>query len=224
MNKLLLTALATAAAFGANVPKATVTGSYIEARNADVYTGPCYANSEVNMMGNLAVVGWKIDRGTVEGVKVDGLAVVGVLRANTTLGDVHVSAYPVKSVLIVDERADAKQRVALQTFAKRMGGDLLGEVQKVEVRPISLTFADNNLHSVRGKLEAGELARIETRPIGDGDHHCSNEEVWYSPLTKVDHYMAGYTLAAEFKGTGLDTTFAAPEKRSAFVGTFHLND
>ncbi|MCU0248423.1 MAG: DUF1326 domain-containing protein [Bryobacter sp.] len=170
MNKLLLTALATAVAFGANVPKATVTGSYIEARNADVYTGPCYANSEVNMMGNLAVVGWKIDRGTVEGVKVDGLAVVGVLRASTTLGDVHVSAYPVKSVLIVDERADAKQRVALQTFAKRMGGDLLGEVQKVEVRPISLTFADNNLHSVRGKLEAGELARIETRPSGEGDH------------------------------------------------------
>ncbi len=202
----------------------TVEGTYVEARNADIYTGPCYANSEVNMMGNLAVMGWRIEKGSFEGVDLAGLGVVGVVRASSTLGDVIVSAYPVQSVLIVDQKASAAQRVALQAFAKRMGGDLFSKVVRVEVAPVSLEFDKNNLHSVKANLKAGELASIETRPIGDGDHHCSNEEVWYQPLTKVDHAMAGYALAHDFKGQGLDATWSSPLKRSAFVGSFHLND
>ncbi len=202
----------------------TVEGTYVEARNADIYTGPCYANSEVNMLGNMAVMGWRIEKGAFEGVDLSGLGVVGVVRANSTLGDVIVSAYPVQSVLIVDQKASAPQRVALQAFAKRMGGDLFGNVVRVEVAPVTLEFDKNNLHSVKANLKAGELASIETRPIGDGDHHCSNEEVWYSPLTKVDHAMAGYALAHDFKGKGLDATWSSPLKRSAFVGSFHLND
>src|SRR5436190_22266545 len=88
----------------------TVEGTYVEARNADIYTGPCYANSDVNMMGNLAVMGWRIEKGSFDGVELGGLGVVGVVRASSTLGDVIVSAYPVQSVLIVDEKASAEQR------------------------------------------------------------------------------------------------------------------
>lgn len=222
----LSTTLATGLSFaaGPNPNLNTVEGTYVEARNADIYTGPCYANSEVNMLGNLAVMGWRIEKGAFEGVDLSGLGVVGVVRANSTLGDVIVSAYPVHSVLIVDQKATGRQRAALQAFAKRMGGDLFGNVVRVEVAPVTLEFDKNNLHSVKANLKAGELASIETRPIGDGDHHCSNEEVWYAPLTKVDHAMAGYALAHDFKGKGLDATWSSPLKRSAFVGSFHLND
>ncbi|MCS7023581.1 MAG: DUF1326 domain-containing protein [Bryobacteraceae bacterium] len=223
--KLLAFSLAIAtAAFAGGVERSNLYGEYVEARTADVFTGPCFANAEINLMGNLAVFGWRIAKGKFEGVALDGLGVIGVVRASATLGDVTTSAYPVKSVLIVDERANAEQRIALQKFAKRMGGDLLQDVAKVYYMPVDLTVENNNIHSAKATLKAGELAEITTRAIGGGDHICANEEVWYSPLTKLDHAMPAYALNHEYRGEGLDTRWSSPGKRSAFVGTFHLND
>jgi hypothetical protein len=199
-------------------------GDYIEARTADVFTGPCFANSEVELVGNLAVFGWKINAGTWEGVKLDGLSVVGVVRAAATLGDVHNSAYPVKSVVIVDERANPEQRLALKSFAQRMGGDLLQDVVKVNYDKIDLAFEGNNLHGAKATLTAGTLAKIQTRAINEGDHLCSNEITWYGPLTKLDHAMPAYAMAHSYNGKELNTTWSSPEKRSAFVGQFHYND
>src|SRR6266436_6776894 len=95
---------------GANLPSTHVRGQYIEARTADVYTGPCFANSEVGLAGDLAVMGWKIEQGSFQGVNLDGLSVMGVIRASNTLGDVTATAYPVKAVLVIDDRANAEQR------------------------------------------------------------------------------------------------------------------
>jgi len=199
-------------------------GDYIEARTADVYTGPCFANSEVDLVGNLAVFGWRVDKGEFEGVRLDGLSVVGVVRANSTLGNVSRDAYPVKSVVIVDERATPEQRMALKAFAQRMGGTLLEDVVRTEYQPIDLVFENNNVHTMNASLSAGTLAKIQTRAINEGDHLCSNEITWYQPLTKVDHAMPAFALANSFSGKGLDTTWSNPEKRSAFVGQFQLND
>jgi hypothetical protein len=209
---------------GAGLPATQVRGNYIEARNADVYTGPCYANSEVNLVGDLAVFGWQITEGAWKGVNLDGLSVVGVVRASGTLGDWSRSAFPVKSVIIIDERANAEQRLALRSFAQHVSNDLLQDVQRIEYRPISLSFENDNLHTVKAKLTAGDLAAIQTRPIQDGDHHCSNELIWYTPLTKLDHAMPAYALAHNYRGKGLDTVWSSPEKRSAFVGTFQYLD
>ncbi|MFN7920666.1 MAG: DUF1326 domain-containing protein [Bryobacteraceae bacterium] len=206
--------------FGAN----SVRGQYIEARTADIYTGACFANSEVGNVGQYAVMGWRISKGQFDGVNLDGLSVVGVLKASATLGDVHNSAYPVKSVMIVDEKASLEQRAALQAFAKKMGGDLLGDVVRVEYAPITLDVEGNNVHSATAKLTAGTLAKIETRSMGKNDHICSNEEVWYTPLTKVGHAMPAYTISHDFKGKGLDSQWSSPSKRSAFVADFQLND
>jgi hypothetical protein len=201
-----------------------VRGEYIEARTADVYTGPCFANSEADLVGNLAVFGWRVSEGQFEGVKLDGLSVVGVVKASGTLGHIHSEAYPVKSVVIVDERATPEQRLALRAFAKRMGGDLLQDVVHVEYQPIELKFEGNNMHSRKATLSAGTLAQIQTRAINPGDHICRNEETWYDPLTKLDHAMPAFAIAHSYKGTGLNTTWSNPEKRSAFVGSFQLND
>lgn len=222
--RYLFALVSVAVVSASSLPRTQVRGEYVEARTADVYTGPCYANSEVGITGDLAVFGWKITEGSWEGVKLDGLAVVGVVRASATLGDAFHSAYPVKSVLIVDERAGLEQRLALRQFAQRLSNDLLSDIVRVEYQPISLTFEDGNLHSARATLKAGQLAAIETRPINNGDHLCSNESVWYQPLAKVDHAMPAFALAHNFRGQGLDTIWSSPEKRSAFVASFHHSE
>lgn len=225
MRKFIASALlAVCPIMAATLPTTHLRGEYIEARNADVYTGPCFANSEVDLVGNLAVFGWKINKGTFQGVDVDGLSVVGVVRAASTMGNVNGEAYPIKSVIIVDDKATPEQRLALKAFAQQMAGDLLNDVVAIESQPIAFTVEGNNIHGGSAKLTAGTLAAIQTRAINHGDHLCSNEETWYRPLTKVDHAMPAYALAHSFKGKGLNTTWSSPEKRSAFLGSFEVNN
>ena len=213
-----------ALAMGATLPATQIQGDYVEARNAEVYVGPCYANSETGLVGNLAVFGWRISKGSFEGVSLDGLSVVGVVKANSTLGDVNHSSYPIKSILIVDENASAEQRVALKKFAQRMSSDLLTDVVRVDYAPVSLTFENNSVHSMKATLKAGELAAIQTRAIKEDDKVCSHEQPWYEPLTRLDHAMPTFTIANDYRGTGLGTTWKSPSKSSSFVGNFHLND
>lgn len=220
LGTVLLSLAAAGAGFSAGIPGRSIHGDYVEARTADVYTGPCFANAEVGLVGDLAVFGWRINRGDWHGVSLDGLSVVGVVKASHTLGDVYESPYPVKSIVIVDSRANAEQRLALQSFAKKMGGDLLQEVVSVDYAPITFEIANNDIHSMRVKMTAGTLAEIQTRAIGSKDHFCGNESTWYPPLTKVDHAMPAVTLAHSFQGDGLGTKWSYPDKRSSFVGSF----
>jgi Protein of unknown function (DUF1326) len=220
MKTCLLFLLAATLCFAGGIPNQNIRGSYIEARTADVYTGPCFANSEGGLVGELAVFGWKIDKGEWQGVSLDGLSVVGAVKASSTLGDIYTSVYPVKSVLIIDEKATPEQRIALRGFARRMGGDLLQDIVRVDYKPIALDFENNDLHSMKATLTAGTLAKIQTRGMNEGDHICRNEEVWYQPLTKTTHAMPVYALVHDFKGTGLGTTWSSPDKRSSFIGNF----
>jgi hypothetical protein len=225
LNVLRTAAIVSAAAsvsFAVTLPAHSVTGNYIEARTADVYTGPCFANGEIEMAGKEAVFGWKINHGAWEGVDIAGLSVVGVVRSEHTLGDAYVASNPAKAVLIVDSRANAEQRLALQNFAKHMAGDLLNDVVKVSYAPIELTIENNNIHGGAARLTAGSLAAIQTRAMKETDHICGNEQVWYPPLTKLDHAMAAYTLEDSYSGTGLGETWNNRLKRSGFLGTFQV--
>jgi len=222
MKVLVPLLVATSLSFAAGLPSGSVYGNYVEARTADVYTGPCFANSEGGLVGELAVFGWKITKGSFQGVNLDGLSVVGAIRAKSTLGDVTTPAYPIKSILIVDERATLEQRIALQAFAKKMGGDLFQDLVRVDYKPVDLTFENNDMHSMKATLTAGTLAKIQTRGMNEGDHICRNEEVWYQPLTKTTHAMPAVAVAHDFKGQGLGTTWSSPDKRSSFIGNFVL--
>jgi hypothetical protein len=224
MHKVLgmaVVSLAMAATgFSAGIPAHNIYGDYVEARTADVYTGPCVANAEVGLVGDLAVFGWKINRGDWHGVNLDGLSVVAAVKARHTLGDVYESSYPVHAVVIVDSSASPEQRLALQSFAKKMGGDLLQDVVRVDYAPIQFEVADNDLHSMKVKLTAGSLAEIETRAMNAKDHMCGNESTWYPPLTKLAHSMPAVAVAHSFQGDGLGTKWRSPDKRSSFVGSF----
>src|SRR5262249_27768112 len=111
--------------FAAELPARNVSGNYIEARTADVYTGPCFANGAVEQVGQEAVLGGQIRSGRWTGVDVPGLSVAGVVRAENTIGNLTEPVNRAKGLIIVDSKATPEQRIALQGFAKKMAGDLL---------------------------------------------------------------------------------------------------
>jgi hypothetical protein len=200
---------------------AAIKGDYIEARSADVYTGPCFANGEVGLVGDEAILAWKIKEGDWKGASLNGLGVVAVVKAHATLGDPYHNPYPAESVLIVDQRATSRQRLALQDFAASMAGKLLSHVVRVDSAPIQFAFAQGEHHGA-ARLVAGNLARIETRSLCQGDDKCGNEFVYYPPLIQLAHAMPAFTLEDSFQGKGLDVVWNHIGKRSAFVGSFTL--
>ena len=64
----------------------SVSGAYVEARTAEVFTGGCIMNSEAETMGKQAVLAWKVDRGSFNGVSIDGLSVVAAVSGDRNLG------------------------------------------------------------------------------------------------------------------------------------------
>ena len=220
MRKVLI-ALAAFSLVAATATAGGIRGSYIEARNADVYVAHCFANSELNLAGDLAVMAWSIENGSWNNISLDGLGVAAVIRASGTLGDPFRSVYPVRAVLIVDERATVEQRAALQGFVRQMAGDLVETVTRVETAPFSFDF-NGNIHDGSARMTAGNLARIETRGLRDGDAVCHNAFVYYPPLSKVSHAMPAFTTENRFSGAGLNVTWSSPSKNSAFLGTFEV--
>jgi hypothetical protein len=202
---------------------AQISGDYLETRSADVYTGPCFANGEVNLMGDEAILAWHINRGTWEGENLAGLNVVAAVKAGATLGDPFSKPGPVKSVLIIDSNATPNQRQALIEFARHMAGPLVAHVEKVVNAPINMQVLHDAEHHGRGFVRAGEFATIETRGITDKDHFCGNEETYYPPLTETSHSMPAVALTDEFQGAGLGVDWTRHDKRSAFVGSFAEN-
>src|SRR5580700_10581669 len=77
-----------------------IRGDYIETRSADVYTGQCFANGEVNLVGKEAILAWHIQTGSWDGVPLDGLTIAAAVRAKATLGDPYADPYPAQSVLL----------------------------------------------------------------------------------------------------------------------------
>ncbi len=185
-----------------------ISGDYIETRSADVYTGPCFANGEVGLTGNEAILGWRVRRGSWNGVALDGLSVAAVVRAKATLGDPYANPYPAKAVLIVDDQATPVQRQALVDFAGHMGGRLLENVEKVVSAPVELAMSTE--HHGRALLRAGQFVTVQTRAINEGDHICGNEVTYYPPLAPTSHAMPAVALTDEYKGPSLGEKLVDP--------------
>jgi hypothetical protein len=218
--KRIVFALAVAMLSLAAPAMAQIRGEYIEVRTADVYTGPCFANGEVGLTGHDAVLAWRVERGEWEGVALDGLSVVAVVRASSTLGDPYSNPLPAKAVLIVDAQASQAQRAALIQFAQAQTAGLLGEIVAVEVSPIRFAVDMAGRHGY-ATLEAGNLARISTRTITMDDSICHNEEVFYQPLAGgLLHAMPAVAVNASYQGNHLGGTWKEAERRGAFVGMF----
>jgi hypothetical protein len=195
-----------------------IRGDYLETRSADVYTGQCFANGEVNLVGDEAILAWHVQSGSWDGVALDGLTVAAAVHAHATLGDPYANPYPAQAVLLVDDQASQQQRSALVAFAHQMGGELLRHAQQVISVPMELVVSSER-HGV-ALLRAGRFATVQTRPVNDKDHLCGNEVTFYPPLTQLTHSMPAVALTDSYRGPGLDVDWESHGRRSAFVGTF----
>ena len=195
-----------------------IRGEYLETRSADVYTGQCFANGEVNLVGNEAILAWHVQNGSWDGIPLEGLSIAAAVRAKATLGDPYGNPYPAKAVLLVDDQASPQQRAALINFAKQMGGELLNNVEQVVQVPMELVV--NQEHHGAAILRAGQFATIQTRPLGEHDHVCGNEVTYYPPLTQLAHSMPAVAVTDAYSGPGLGVSWDLHGKRSAFVGSF----
>jgi hypothetical protein len=219
----------------ATASAAGIRGEYVEARTADVFTGPCFSNAEVFISGNRAVMAWKVTEGSWNGVDLRGLCVAAAVDGTTTFSEDQPEK--ADSVLIVDANADDRQREALVELAKTLGGSRLSRIAKVTSTHMSLKLenhartAEDKAHaaaehgmpqSPRASFWAAGLAKIVTRPLDERDHACGNEVIAYPPLSKGVSVQPAYTLGHTFKGQGLQANWEDPNCRSSFVGSFAL--
>jgi hypothetical protein len=203
----------TVAALAASGP--SVTGIYVEARTAEVFAGACVINSEGGTTGREALLAWKVDKGRVNGVALDGLAVVAAIASDVNLGihEIGGERAIARAAIIVDERANAAQRKALVSMVRSLSGPLIGSVVQETAAPIQ--FADNG-HVINVSTDTVKLA---VQKHLDHDASCGNKQ-WFNPLTKVDRAEMGTTNQNEFSAGVLCTKWSDPNKRSSFFGTF----
>jgi hypothetical protein len=197
-----------------------IQGDYLESRSCDVYTGPCFANAETGLTGRQAVMAWSIDNGAYQGVDLTGLKAVVVLRSADTLGfgvGLTVRNELNKSVILLDERATADQLAALEKFVREKAGATLGDVVRVAVMPIDMQLDHLDMTA---SLKAGREVSMETRKLGKNDCVCTNEQIYYPPLTNVQNAEPAYTVTNSFQGRGLGSKWDHNRSRSSFLATF----
>ena len=200
---------------------AEIRGQYLEARTCDIYTGPCFANAEMALAGKEAVMAWKVEEGGWNGVSLEGLSAVLIVKAAGTLGDTGVFEQDpgkVESVIVVDEEATDEQEEAIVSFIKESASEFTADVKEVHRSAIEF---ENDYYNMHGRLKAGRLASLETRKLKKGDCVCTNEEVFYDPLVdNVKQAMPAYALSQSYTGKDLGSRWTLNNTRSAFLATF----
>jgi hypothetical protein len=157
----------------AEVPQWHVAGDWFDVCKCTIPC-PCtfaQAPSEGDCEGVLA---WHVREGAYGDVRLDGLNVVGVgaFEGNIWAGETKVTVG-----IYIDERADERQREALQMiFGGQAGGwpgefaKLIGEVRGIETAPIEFEIADDLAYwraRVPGKVDArAEALTGPTTPEG----------------------------------------------------------
>jgi hypothetical protein len=218
MQKLICAAVA-AAAFTPVLSTAdtpSIVGQYVETRTAEVFTGGCLMNSEGETGGREALMAWRIDRGSLAGVPLDGLSIVAAVTSDVNLGTRElggIAPSTISSVLYVDDRATDAQRGALVTLARSLSNGFVGNV--IGVKPVHIGFSRDD-HGI--EVRAGD-ATLDVGTRMTHDASCSALQ-WFHPLASVDAPTMGVTRRQAYSGSLLGRRWEQVDRRSAFFGEF----
>ena len=190
-------------------------GVYVEARSAQVFIGGCIRNSEAHTMGREAVMAWRIDRGHIDGLAVDGLSVVAAIH-----GDENLALNPDaarRTVLFVDADATSDQRVALADEYVERNAGLFGDVVDVVATEIGFTETSEGY-----RVSAGDEVLLEAKTLHI-DHKklttCGDSQ-WYEPFIELEDETLGIAVEHAYRGRALNARWSDPDKQSAFFGRF----
>jgi hypothetical protein len=195
-----------------------VLGEYVEARTAEVFAGGCIMNSEAETMGRQAIMAWKITTGSLDGVVLDGLTVAAAVAGDRNLGMREMGGEEptaVKAIITVDPRATPAQRTALVRLVRELSRGLITEVVRVDTARIKFATTQNYVEvSV-----PDQSIQLTVNKEMKHDPSCGAMQ-WFKPFTTMAESAMGVAETHAFSGTGLGTKWSAPDKRSAFFGTF----
>jgi hypothetical protein len=217
-NALLAAVLVMAAVGGvrASDPATGVTGDYVEARTAEVFTGPCMLGNEAYSLGREAILAWRVSRGSLNGITLDGLSVVAVVAGDRNLGMHELgddAPTTVKAVVMVDERASAEARRALVALARSLSPALTREVVDVKAVPIRFERAAADVRVRAGGATLDVTTTFEHSPV------CGAMQ-WFNPLATTVRPVLGLAREHAWDGPGLDAHWTQHDRKSSFVGTF----
>jgi len=190
-----------------------IRGEYIEARTCSVWVGSCFSNSEANLMGKNAILGWSVKEGSWNGVKLDGLKLVALLNAEGTLQTKYEGK--IGAVVYVDKTATEQQADALVAMAKELAPDHLAAISKVERKAIAFTRK-----GVEATLTADSDVRLKTGPICRCDSTSCHAYLVYTAFSKSTEVECAKAETNSYKGEELGVRWSDPDRPSAMVGTF----
>jgi hypothetical protein len=195
--------------------KDNATGSYVEARTAEIFTGGCIMGSEAGTVGKEALLAWKVDHGSFNGVSLDGLSVVAAVAGDRNLGihEIGGGTAATRSAMFVDNRANPAQQIALVAMANALSHGLTGTI--VQVTPAPIQFADrgSEIHVATSQVA------LDVNKHMTHDPSCGAMQ-WFHPLASVTEATMGVADQNAFSGSALGTKWSDPDRRSAFFGTF----
>lgn len=200
----------------------SVTGTYVEARTCQVYTGPCFANGEIGSAGKQAVMVWKMIGGSSGGVDLSGQSVAVVVRASHTMGFRGLNdATSRKAIVVVNASADDQTAAALRDFVRLQTGLQDEEIVAAYTADIAMEFDLTNLTAA---VTVDGFAHLEARKARKGDCICSNESAYYPPLTALRGFVPGVTIEGEISARRLGSRWSIPDSRTAYLGTFAVDE
>ena len=198
--------------------RGSIRGDYVEARTAEIFAGGCIMNSEAETAGRQAVLAWRITSGSVDGVRLDGRAVVAAVAGDRNLGMREMGGEEpqvVRAVLTVDPGTTDAERRALVRLARELSGGLITEVVRVDVAPIRFDTTADHID-----VSTPDVVTLSINKEMVHDASCGAMQ-WFKPFSSgLTQSAMGTADAHAFAGTGLGSRWSAPNKRSAFWGRF----
>ena len=196
-----------------------VSGDYVEARTSEVFTGPCIMGSEGEVSGKEAIMAWRVSRGAMNGVSLDGLSVVAVVAADRHLS-MHEFGAPapksIKSVVMVDSRATAAQQRALVAMARTLAPGVFTDVVATRVVPIDFRKDKD------GVAVAAGAARLDVATEFEHPATCGAAR-WFGTLSRTDGSKPGLTRSQEWTGADFGSQWTQYDRKSSFVGRFSVS-
>lgn len=191
-------------------PASGLSGEYVEARTASVYAGACHYNGELVTAGREALLAWRFETGSWQGVSLAGTR---ALAAVTSTANLDTGAAR-RSEIAVDAESD-EQAAALVAALRARAGDALGEVVAVHRTPLTFERAGDAT-----RVEWPGHARLDVEPMPDRACCRMPHLVWYRPFVPLADHRVGLTRRASYVGGGAGDPWQDQGANSAFYGTF----